>query len=46
MANVNTSTAANNFKVVSPEQWISARRELLVKEKAFNRLRDELSQER
>ena len=32
--------------VVSREEWLLARKELLVKEKEFNRLRDQLSQER
>jgi predicted dithiol-disulfide oxidoreductase (DUF899 family) len=33
-------------KVVSSEEWIKARKELLVMEKEFTRLRDELSQRR
>jgi len=33
-------------QVVSPQQWLTARRQLLEKEKAFTRLRDELSRER
>jgi len=33
-------------KVVSKEEWLAARQELLVKEKEFSRLRDELSQRR
>ncbi len=33
-------------KIVSREEWIAARRELLAKEKAATRLRDELSAER
>jgi len=33
-------------RVVSPEQWLVARQELLAKEKAFTRLRDDLSRER
>jgi predicted dithiol-disulfide oxidoreductase (DUF899 family) len=39
----------NNVKdhrVVSHEEWIEARKALLVKEKEFNRLRDDLSRER
>jgi len=32
--------------VVSPAEWVQARRQLLAKEKEFNRLRDELSRER
>jgi predicted dithiol-disulfide oxidoreductase (DUF899 family) len=35
-----------NHKVVSSDEWIEARRQLLIKEKAFTRLRDQLSQER
>jgi hypothetical protein len=46
MAKLDTSTGAKEFKVVSPKEWIKARKELLAKEKEFNRLRDELSQER
>ena len=33
-------------RVVSPQEWQSARRQLLQKEKAFTRARDELSRER
>jgi predicted dithiol-disulfide oxidoreductase (DUF899 family) len=33
-------------KVVSPAEWVAARKELLKKEKEFTRLRDELSRER
>jgi predicted dithiol-disulfide oxidoreductase (DUF899 family) len=33
-------------KVVSKQDWLAARQELLVKEKEFSRLRDELSQRR
>ena len=33
-------------KVVSPEEWIVARKQLLAKEKEFTRLRDELSRKR
>lgn len=32
--------------VVSPEEWLEARKDLLVKEKEFTRLRDQLSQQR
>jgi predicted dithiol-disulfide oxidoreductase (DUF899 family) len=35
-----------SHKVVSREEWIEARKGLLVKEKEFTRLRDELSQQR
>jgi predicted dithiol-disulfide oxidoreductase (DUF899 family) len=33
-------------KVVSPDQWLEARRQLLAKEKEFTRLRDQLAQQR
>jgi predicted dithiol-disulfide oxidoreductase (DUF899 family) len=33
-------------KIVSREEWLAARKELLAKEKAFTRLRDQLSAER
>lgn len=41
MATPGTST--KNAKVVSPGEWLAARKELLGKEKEFTRLRDELS---
>ena len=36
----------DRHKVVSQDQWLEARRSLLLKEKEFTRLREELSQER
>ncbi len=33
-------------KVVSPAEWLAARKELLKKEKEFTRLRDEVSRQR
>jgi predicted dithiol-disulfide oxidoreductase (DUF899 family) len=41
-----TATAPSTSKVVSREEWIAARKELLKKEKEFTRLRDQLSAER
>ena len=38
--------AAPKNKVVSRDEWVRARRRLLVKEKAFTKLRDKLSEER
>lgn len=35
-----------NHDVVSPDAWLEARKELLIKEKEFTRLRDQLSQQR
>src|SRR5947209_1163739 len=40
------SSAVDNPKVVSEAEWLKARKELLVKEKKFTRLQDELAQER
>ena len=37
---------AEQAKVVSPAEWVAARKELLKKEKEFTRLRDELSRAR
>ncbi|MGB5750589.1 MAG: DUF899 family protein [Desulfobacterales bacterium] len=36
----------HDHKVVSREEWLVARKKHLAKEKAFTRLRDELSQDR
>ena len=36
----------STHKVVSPAEWLAARKELLKKEKEFTRLRDELSRQR
>ena len=33
----------STHQVVSPEQWLAARKALMDKEKAFTRMRDELS---
>jgi predicted dithiol-disulfide oxidoreductase (DUF899 family) len=33
-------------KIVSPEEWVAARKEFLAKEKEFTRVRDELSRQR
>jgi predicted dithiol-disulfide oxidoreductase (DUF899 family) len=35
-----------NHKVVSPDEWLQARKQLLAKEKEFSRLRDQLSKDR
>src|SRR5580704_16746396 len=39
-------TEIANPKAVSHEEWLAARKDLLVKEKEFTRLRDELSRQR
>ena len=36
----------NDHAVVSHEEWLAARKELLAKEKEFTQLRDELSRQR
>ncbi len=48
MATMNTPTTSKPelSTVVSPAEWLAARKELLRKEKEFTRLRDELSRER
>ncbi len=37
--------AMEQSKVVSPAEWLAARKQLLKKEKEFTRLRDELSRQ-
>jgi len=41
-----TKNAMEHSKVVTPAEWVAARKELLRKEKEFTRLRDQLSRER
>jgi predicted dithiol-disulfide oxidoreductase (DUF899 family) len=36
----------NDHKIVTRDEWLAARKKLLTKEKAFTRLRDELSEQR
>src|ERR1700682_5526406 len=43
---VMTKSAMEQSKVVSPAEWVAARKNLLKKEKEFTRLRDELSRQR
>jgi predicted dithiol-disulfide oxidoreductase (DUF899 family) len=44
---MNTQTmSTQTTRVVSPEEWVLARKELLKKEKELTRLRDELSRQR
>src|SRR5215469_4169983 len=45
---MNTATIDKKLaaKVVSPAEWLAARKQLLAKEKKFTRLRDELSRQR
>ncbi len=46
MAKLKTLTGVKEHKVVSEKQWLAARKALLVKEKKFSRLRDQLNQQR
>ena len=46
MAKLKTITGTHEHKVVSEKDWTIARKALLVKEKKFTRLRDQLSQAR
>jgi predicted dithiol-disulfide oxidoreductase (DUF899 family) len=46
MATLFTSTGVQDHTVVSENEWIAHRKELLQKEKEFTRLRDELSRQR
>lgn len=41
-----TKTDLNKHKVVSPNEWLEARKKLLAQEKEFTRFRDQLSQQR
>jgi predicted dithiol-disulfide oxidoreductase (DUF899 family) len=46
MAKIKTINGTKEHKVVSEKEWLTARKALLVKEKKFSRLRDELNQQR
>ena len=46
MPKIKTVHGTENRKVVSQKEWISARKKLLLKEKKFSKLRDELNLER
>lgn len=46
MAKITTRMGTSQHKIVSPEEWLAARKALLAKEKEFTRLRDDLSRER
>ena len=41
-----TKTDINKHKVVSPNEWLEARKKLLIQEKEFTHLRDKLSRQR
>lgn len=46
MATLVTRTGSKEHKVVSAQEWIAARKELLTAEKKFSKLRDQLNQQR
>ena len=46
MATLTTRTGSKEHKVVSAQEWIAARKELLAAEKKFTKLRDQLNQQR
>ncbi len=46
MATLKTRTGTRKHKVVSPREWIAARKDLLAEEKKFSRLRDRLNAKR
>ena len=46
MAKLKTFAGVKNHKVVSHNEWITARKRLLVKEKKFSKARDELARQR
>jgi len=46
MPKIKTVRGIENRKVVSPRDWLAARKKLLAKEKKFSKLRDELSLQR
>ncbi len=46
MPKVKTVRGIENRRVVSQKQWLAARKKLLVKEKKFSKLRDEINRQR
>ena len=46
MPKIKTVRGIENRKVVSQKQWLAARKKLLVKEKKFSKLRDEMNRQR
>jgi predicted dithiol-disulfide oxidoreductase (DUF899 family) len=46
MAKIKTFHGVKEHKVVSPKEWLKARKQLLVKEKKFSRARDEIAKQR
>jgi predicted dithiol-disulfide oxidoreductase (DUF899 family) len=46
MAKIKTFHGVKEHKVVSPKEWLKARKQLLLKEKKFSRARDEIAKQR
>ena len=46
MPKIKTARGMENRKVVTPKEWMAARKKFLAKEKKFSRLRDDLNQQR
>src|SRR6185503_2083266 len=46
MPKIKTARGTENRKVVSQKEWLAARKKLLLKEKKFSKLRDELNLQR
>lgn len=46
MPKIKTAHGTENRKVVSQKEWVAARKKLLVKEKKFSKLRDQMNRER
>src|SRR5580704_5801969 len=46
MAKIKTVKGTKEHKVVSQKEWLAARKRLLVKEKKFSKLRDQMNQQR
>ena len=46
MAKIKTIHGTKEHKVVSQKEWLAASKRLLVKEKKFSKLRDQLNQQR
>src|SRR5258705_2207122 len=46
MPKIKTVRGTENRKVVSQKEWVAARKKLLLKEKKFSKLRDELNLQR
>ena len=46
MAKIKTVQGVKEHKVVSQKEWLAARKRLLVKEKKFSKLRDQMNQQR